>query len=71
MCFKVQGSWVKKLRKVYIRLHTELENIEDLIMDHLIATGGTEVYGSAPRGSLERRISDLMKDLGITREELM
>ncbi|CAK0808021.1 unnamed protein product, partial [Prorocentrum cordatum] len=65
LCFKVQDAWDRNMCKLYIRLHKDIENIGKISMDHLIATGGTEVYGSAPRGSLERQIADLMMGLGM------
>ncbi|CAK0883411.1 unnamed protein product [Prorocentrum cordatum] len=48
LCFKAQGAWNRKMRKVFIQLYKEIENIESFIMDHLIATGGTEVNAGSP-----------------------
>ena len=58
MQFSDVQCWISKVCNVKI--------IEDLIVRYLLLhRGAKELYGAAPRGSLERKSQDLLKDLGM------
>ena len=56
--------------KIYIRLHSDARAIEDLVVSALTKSGGIEKFGQTPKGSLERKIQEILNELGMDKEML-
>ena len=46
------------------------DELEAMLVSKLAAAGAKELYGQTPRGSLERKVADLMKQNGLDRVEI-
>ena len=69
-CCRIQDAHDKDQKKFYVRLRPGYEEIEHLTVKILVQAGGKELYGQAPKGSLERKVADLLKQLGLDKMEL-
>ena len=67
-CCKVQKMHSSAFFKLYVRLPYD-KAVEQLLEKHLCARGCKQLLGQAPRGALERRIQDLLKDLQLDSDE--
>ena len=44
--------------------------MEKALVSALVADGGIQLFGQAPRGSMERKAMDLMQELGVKNEHV-
>ena len=66
---RVQGMHVSTHKKLFLRLSDEHKDLEKALVTALKADGGIQLYGQAPRGSMERKALDLMQKLGVKPNE--
>ena len=62
---RVQNMHVSTHKKMFLRLADEHKPLEQALVAALVADGGMQLFGQAPRGSLERKAIDLMQKLGV------
>ena len=69
-CCRVQEAYDKQHKKIYIRLARGFEPFEEVVVRNLVKLGGKELYGQAPKGSFERRVAQLLKEMGLDKIEI-
>ena len=62
---RVQNMHVSTHKKLFLRLADDQKPLEQALVAALVADGGEQLFGQAPRGSLERKAIDLMQKLGV------
>ena len=66
LCCRINDAHDKKFRKLFFRLHDGQREIEDVVTAFLrTVPNSKQKFGTAPRGTLERKILDLFRELGI------
>ena len=62
---RVQSTRVSTRKKLFLRLADERKPLEEALAAALVKDGGVQLFGQAPRGSLERKAIDLTQRLGV------
>ena len=62
---RVQNTRISTRKKLLLRLADEYKPLEEALVAALVKDGGVQLFGQAPRGSLERQAIDLMQKLGV------
>lgn len=62
---RVQNMHVSTRKKLFLRLADDHMSLEEALVAALVSDGGVQLFGQAPRGSLERKAMDLMQKLGV------
>lgn len=56
---------VCRVQNMPLRLADDHKSLEEALVAALVSDGGVQLFGQAPRGSLERKAMDLMQKLGV------
>ena len=67
---RVQNVRVSTHKKLFLRLSDEHKDMEKALVSALVADRGIQLFGQAPRGSMERKAMDLMQKLGVKNEHV-
>ena len=62
---RIQSMHVSTHKKLFLRLADQHKVLEEALVAALVKDGGVQLFGQAPRGSLERKAIDLMQKLGV------
>ena len=61
----IQSMHVSTHKKLFLRLADQHKVLEEALVAALVKDRGVQLFGQAPRGSLERKAIDLMQKLGV------